>query len=288
VAAKIPLFIEDMDSWQTTRFQLELMRPLVMGIVNVTPDSFSDGGQFLTTSTALQQCERLIEEGADILDIGGESSRPGAPSLTVDEEWRRLEGVLKAAVGLGVPVSVDTCKADIMRRALDLGVDIINDIRALNAPGALNVVSSHGQCGVCLMHMQGDPANMQSRPVYPDVVDEVKAFLLARLDALHAAGISPQRVTLDPGIGFGKTPAHNIELLRRQGELLDLGRPLLLGWSRKSTLGHITGRPLEDRLVASVAAALASVSKGARIVRVHDVGATADALKVWAAANLCA
>ncbi|MBI5925517.1 MAG: dihydropteroate synthase [Aquabacterium sp.] len=276
-----------MNIWQTTRFQLDLMRPLIMGIVNVTPDSFSDGGQFLNAASALHQCERLIQEGADILDIGGESSRPGAPTLSVEEEWLRLEGVLKAAVSLGVPVSVDTCKTEVMRRALDLGVDIINDIRALEAPGAVDLAASHGQCGVCLMHMQGDPATMQARPSYPDVVSEVKAFLTQRLGVLSASGVLPDRITLDPGIGFGKTPAHNIDLLKRQSELLDLGRPLLLGWSRKSTLGQITGKAVEDRLAASVAAALAAVTRGARIVRVHDVGATADALKIWQAANLC-
>ncbi|WP_290675245.1 dihydropteroate synthase [Aquabacterium sp.] len=281
------LVIADMNIWQTTRFQLDLMRPLIMGIVNVTPDSFSDGGQFLNAASALHQCERLIQEGADILDIGGESSRPGAPTLSVEEEWLRLEGVLKAAVSLGVPVSVDTCKTEVMRRALDLGVDIINDIRALEAPGAVDLAASHGQCGVCLMHMQGDPATMQARPSYPDVVSEVKAFLTQRLGVLSASGVLPDRITLDPGIGFGKTPAHNIDLLKRQSELLDLGRPLLLGWSRKSTLGQITGKAVEDRLAASVAAALAAVTRGARIVRVHDVGATADALKIWQAANLC-
>lgn len=276
-----------MSIWQTTRFQLALTRPHIMGIVNVTPDSFSDGGQFMDAGRAMAQCERLIQEGADILDIGGESSRPGAPTLSVDEEWQRLEVVLKAAVSLGVPVSVDTCKAEVMCRALDLGVDIINDIRALETPGAMEAVAAHGQCGVCLMHMQGDPATMQSNPNYPDVVAEVKHYLSGRMAALTAAGVANARITLDPGVGFGKTPAHNIELLQRQAELLDLGRPLLLGWSRKSTLGHITGKPVEDRLVASVAAALAAVTRGARIIRVHDVGATADALKIWQAANLC-
>ncbi len=276
-----------MSTWQTTRFQLELTRPHIMGIVNVTPDSFSDGGQFLDTRKALAQCERLIQEGADILDIGGESSRPGAPSLSVDEEWQRLEAILKAAVSLHVPVSVDTCKPEVMRRALDLGVDIINDIRALEAPGAVEVVAAHGLCGVCLMHMQGDPATMQASPSYPDVVSEVRRYLVERMAVLRAAGVADARITLDPGVGFGKTPAHNIELLQRQAELLDLGRPLLLGWSRKSTLGHITGKPVEERLVASVAAALAAVTRGARVIRVHDVGATADALKVWQSANLC-
>lgn len=272
--------------WQTTRFDIDLSSPRIMGIVNVTPDSFSDGGRYLDAQAALRQCEQLVREGADILDIGGESSRPGAPTLTVAEEWARLAEVLKAALSLGVPVSVDTCKAEVMRRALEAGVDIINDIRALQAPGAEALVAAHARCGICLMHMQGDPATMQQRPSYPDVIAEVKAYLSARLAALLHLGVRPERITLDPGIGFGKTPAHNIELLRHQDVLLELGRPLLLGWSRKSTLGQLTGRPVEERLAASVAAALAAVTKGARVVRVHDVAATADALKVWAAANL--
>lgn len=276
-----------MTIWQTTRFEIDLGRPRIMGIVNVTPDSFSDGGQFLNAADALRQCEQLVGEGADILDIGGESSRPGAPSLTVDEEWARLAPVLRAAVSLNVPVSVDTCKTEVMRRALDLGVDIINDIRALQADGAAPLVAAHGRCGVCLMHMQGAPATMQDRPSYPDVISEVMAFLAARMQALVALGVKAERITLDPGVGFGKTPAHNVELLQGQEALLALGRPLLLGWSRKSTLGEITGKPVEQRLVASVAAALACVSKGARIVRVHDVAATADALKVWSAAKMC-
>jgi dihydropteroate synthase len=275
-----------MSTWQTTRFEIDLATPRIMGIVNVTPDSFSDGGRHFNAIDALRQCERLIEEGADILDIGGESSRPGAPTLSVDDEWARIEQVLKAALALNVPISVDTCKTEVMRRALDLGADIVNDIHALESPGALELVADHGRCGVCLMHMKGDPATMQNRPFYPDVVEDVKAYLSQRMSALAALGVGAQRITLDPGIGFGKTPAHNIELLRRQPALLDLGRPLLVGWSRKSTLGMITGKPVAERLAASLAAALAGVSKGARIVRVHDVAATADALKVWAAAGL--
>jgi dihydropteroate synthase len=271
--------------WQTTRFDIDLSQPRIMGIVNVTPDSFSDGGRHLDARAAMRQCERLVEEGADILDIGGESSRPGAASLSADEEWSRIAEVLHAAVRLNVPVSVDTCKSEVMRRALDAGADIINDIRALETPGALNLVASHERCGVCLMHMKGEPGAMQDRPAYPDVLAEVKAYLGARMRALVSAGVRAERVTLDPGIGFGKTPEHNIELLRRQEELLSLGRPLLLGWSRKSTLGQVTGRAVEDRLAASIAAALACVSKGARIIRVHDVAATSDALKVWKAAH---
>jgi len=271
--------------WQTTRFRIDLSRPQVMGIVNVTPDSFSDGGRHGDPASALRHCEHLLKEGADILDIGGESSRPGAPALSVDEEWARVVLVLTGALKLGVPVSLDTCKAQVMQRALDLGIDIINDIRALRDPGAESVVAAHGQCGVCLMHMQGDPATMQARPRYDDVIDEVRAFLGERVQALVREGVSPERLCLDPGIGFGKTPEHNLELLRRQAELASLGLPLLVGWSRKSTLGHLTGKPVGDRLAASLAAALASVHRGAHVVRVHDVSATVDALKVWSASE---
>ncbi|HYR25166.1 MAG TPA: dihydropteroate synthase [Aquabacterium sp.] len=275
-----------MFTWHTTRFQIDLGRPQVMGIVNVTPDSFSDGGQHWTAQDALRHCEQVIEEGVDILDIGGESTRPGSPTVPVEEEWRRLSEVLQGALKLGVPVSVDTCKPEVMRRALDLGVDIINDIRGLEAEGAIDAVAAHGRCGVCIMHMQGDPATMQNRPVYPNVVAEVADYLVQRVDATLAAGVARERITLDPGIGFGKTPEHNFQLLREQETLLKLGYPLLLGWSRKSSLGHITGRPVGDRLAASLAAALACVQRGGHIVRVHDVAATVDALKVWAAAGL--
>jgi dihydropteroate synthase len=275
-----------MSTWQTTRFEIDLTQPRIMGIVNVTPDSFSDGGLHLHARDAARCCEQMIEEGADILDIGGESSRPGAPSMSAADEWARIEPVLKVALTLGLPVSIDTCKTEVMQRALDLGADIINDIRALEAPGAEALVAAHGRCGVCLMHMQGRPQTMQNLPRYPDVVQEVAAYLAQRMASLQAHDIEAGRIVLDPGIGFGKTPEHNIILLKRQGELLQLGRPLLLGWSRKSTLGHITGRPVEERLVASIAAALAAVTKGARVVRVHDVAATRDALKVWAAADL--
>lgn len=273
--------------WQTTRFQIDLAQPRVMGIVNVTPDSFSDGGQHATTVAALRHAERLVKEGADILDVGGESTRPGAPLVTVEEEWARIAGVLQGAMQLGVPVSVDTNKAEVMRRALELGVDIVNDVRALCEPNALEVVASHSSCGVCLMHMQGNsPQDMQQTTDYADVVEQVRQFLKARMGAVHRAGIAPERVTLDPGIGFGKAPEHNLELMRRQPELLDLGRPLLLGWSRKSTLGHLTGRPVSERLAASLAAGLASLQLGAAILRVHDVAETVDAIRVWRAAGL--
>lgn len=272
--------------WQTTRFRIDLSAPRVMGIVNVTPDSFSDGGQFLSSAAALSHCERLAREGADILDIGAESSRPGAAVVSWQEEWQRLHPVLVGALNLGVAVSLDTSKTEVMQRGLDLGVDIINDINALRAPGAVTCVVRHGRCGVCLMHMQGQPQGMQTAPEYVDVVAEVKGFLALRVEALRVQGLPSERLVLDPGIGFGKTSAHNLELLRRQDELLALGLPLLLGWSRKSTLGVLTGKPADERLVASVAAALAALQKGASIVRVHDVGATVDALKVWNAAGL--
>ena len=275
--------------WQTTRFRIDLGAPRVMGIVNVTPDSFSDGGLYDGATGALAHCEQLLKDGADILDIGGESTRPGSEPVPLQDELARVLPVLRGAIALGVPVSLDSYKPEVMRAALDLGVDIVNDIKALREAGALDVVAAHANCGVCLMHMRGDqPKTMQDGdPQYGDVVAEVRAFLLARADALRARGIDDARITLDPGIGFGKRTEHNVALLVRQDELLSLGLPLLAGWSRKGVLGRLTGRELGDRLVPSVAAALASVQRGARIVRVHDVAATVDALKVWRAAGLC-
>ena len=221
-----------MFTWHTTRFQIDLSRPQVMGIVNVTPDSFSDGGQHADTRQALTHCEQLIKEGADILDLGGESTRPGAPTLTVEAEWARLDGVIRGALSLGVPLSIDTCKAEVMRRALDLGADIINDIRGLEDEGAVDVVARHGACGVCLMHMQGDPATMQLRPSYPDVVDEVKGYLSQRAEVVRAAGVAQARVTLDPGIGFGKTPEHNFRLRREEAALREGGCPSRCGGAK--------------------------------------------------------
>ena len=274
--------------WQTSRFRIDLSAPCVMGIVNVTPDSFSDGGQFFNSAAALAHCEVLLRDGAHILDIGAESSRPGAAAVGWQEEWQRVQPVLAGALSLGCPVSLDTTKTELMRRALDLGVDIVNDINAFKAPGAVAAVAAHADCGVCLMHMQGEPQSMQTAPHYTDVVEEVSQFLDRRLTALTSRNVARQRIVLDPGIGFGKTVAHNLELLRRQAELQVLGQPLLLGWSRKSTLGAVTGKPNGDRLVASIAAALAAVQNGASIIRVHDVAATVDALKVWKAAGLAA
>ncbi|ASM77594.1 Dihydropteroate synthase [Vitreoscilla filiformis] len=275
--------------WQTARFALDLRaRPLVMGIVNTTPDSFSDGGR--DTAAAIAHAERLCAEGADILDIGGESTRPGSQMPSVEEELCRVLPVVRQAVRWGVPVSVDTSRPEVIRAVLEAGADIVNDVRALTWPGALAAVQAFPGVGVCLMHMQGQPATMQANPCYEEanggVVGEVRAFLADRLAAVTAAGVAPACITLDPGYGFGKSQAHNLALWRAQRELLALGRPLLVGWSRKGTLGQITGRPVGERLVASVSAALASVALGARIVRVHDVAATVDALKVWQAAGL--
>lgn len=275
-----------MKVWRTTRFDIDLTKPRVMGIVNVTPDSFFDGGVHASAGTALAHCERLVREGADILDIGGESSRPGAAGQSTDDELARVLPVLRGALTLGVPVSVDTCKPEVMRAALDLGVDIVNDILALQSPGAIERIATHPACGVCLMHMRGEPRTMQDAPDYADVVGEVGVFLAGRVAALIAQGIAARRIVLDPGIGFGKRPEHNLALLSRQRELLALGHPLLVGWSRKSTLGVLTGRAVQDRLAASLAAALAAVEQGASIVRVHDVAPSVDALRVWLAAGL--
>ncbi len=272
--------------WQTARHRIDLSRPRVMGIVNVTPDSFSDGGSHEAERGALAHCERLLSQGADILDIGGESTRPGSRMPPIEEELRRVLPVVRGAVQLGVPVSVDTSRTEVIDAVLDLGADIINDVRALTWPGALERVAAHPSAGVCLMHMQGEPATMQQDPQYRDVVAEVRSALAQRLAAVRQAGIVDARVTVDPGYGFGKTLEHNLALWQGQSALLDLGPPLLVGWSRKGTLGQITGRPVGERLVPSVAAALASVVRGARIVRVHDVAATVDALKIWSAAGL--
>ena len=279
--------MSDVMHWQTNRFVIRLDRPQVMGIVNATPDSFFDGGRHALVGAAMAYCEQLLQEGADILDIGGESTRPGAQQPGLEEELARVLPVLRHAVRLGVPVSVDTSRPEVIRAALDLGVDIINDVRALVRPGALAVVAAHPRCGVCLMHMQGEPGAMQQAPVYAvDVVAEVLSWLRQRVGHVQDAGVALDRIAIDPGIGFGKTAEHNWALLQRQEELRVLGLPMLLGWSRKSTLGALTGRPVEQRLVASVVAALASVQRGAQVVRVHDVAATVDAIKVWHAAGL--
>ncbi|MDC8784413.1 dihydropteroate synthase [Roseateles koreensis] len=271
-------------AWQTTRFQINLDRPRVMGIVNVTPDSFSDGGHYANTGSAIAHCERLVAEGADILDIGGESSRPGASTLTADEEWSRLAPVLQAALTMAVPVSVDTCKPEVMRRALDIGVDIINDIHAFRSAESMAVITATATgAGLCAMHMRGDAATMHQLTGYVDVVAEVSSFLAERALALRVAGIAAERIVLDPGYGFAKTTAQNFELLNRQSELLHLGYPLLVGWSRKRSLGDVVGRPVDQRLSASLAAGLLALVRGAAVLRVHDVAATVDAVKVFQA-----
>jgi dihydropteroate synthase len=272
--------------WQTSRFRIDLTRPQVMGIVNTTPDSFSDGGLHLSARSAIEACDRMVAEGVDILDIGGESTRPGSLPPAVEDELARVLPVVRHAVTLGVPVSVDTSRPEVIAAALEAGADIINDVRALQWPGALQAVAAHARCGVCLMHMQGQPDTMQVAPAYADVVGEVQHFLAEQLARVAAAGVALERITLDPGYGFGKSLDHNLTLFRAQAQLQSLGRPLLVGWSRKGALGQVTGRPAGERMVASVAAALAAIQLGARIVRVHDVAATVDAVKVWQAAGL--
>jgi len=261
------------------RFSLTLERPLIMGGVNVTPDSFSDGGCFFVTQQALEHARVLIEQGADILDIGGESSRPGAEPVGLDEELRRVMPVLEQLAQMPVPVSVDTCKPDVMRRAIAAGAAMVNDINALREPGALEAVAQ-SQAAVCLMHMQGEPRSMQRDPQYEDVVAEVTAFLAQRVEAAQQAGIARERIVIDPGFGFGKNTGHNLELLQGLSTIAGLGQPVLVGLSRKSLFGKITGKPVADRVSASVAAALLAVERGAALVRVHDVAATRDALLV--------
>ncbi|NVO05093.1 MAG: dihydropteroate synthase [Rhodoferax sp.] len=282
--------------WQTSRFLIDLAKPKVMGIVNVTPDSFSDGGRFASRDGAIAHCEQLLKDGADLLDIGGESTRPGAPAVPVEEELARVLPVLRHAVTLGVPVSIDTYKPAVMRAALDLGADIVNDIWALRWPGDATgltgeaVVAAHPACGVCLMHMHREPQTMQVAPMQGDVLPQVASFLQLTAEQLRGLGVDSQRICLDPGIGFGKTVPQNFALLARQRELLALGYPLLAGWSRKSSLAAVTQTSLsavasmdiQERMVPSVTAALLAVQNGASVVRVHDVKQTVQALKVLA------
>lgn len=262
------------------KYQLNLSRPHVMGIVNVTPDSFSDGGQFASTDLAVEHALQLIAEGADILDIGGESTRPGAVPVSLDDELGRVIPVITVlSKQVAVPISIDTYKPEVMRQAIMAGATIVNDVRALQEPGALEVVAK-SDAGVCLMHMQGNPQTMQSDPSYENVVAEVERFLLGRLQAAIAVGINKERIVLDPGFGFGKRTVHNIALIQNLDKLLELGQPLLVGLSRKSVLGAIAGGDEQQRLHAGLAAAVISAMKGAKILRVHDVRATVDALKV--------
>ncbi|CWN57283.1 TPA: dihydropteroate synthase [Neisseria meningitidis] len=276
--------------WQAGRFEIGLDKPKIMGIVNLTPDSFSDGGAYSQNAqTALAHAERLLKEGADILDIGGESTRPCADYVSPEEEWARVEPVLAEVAGWGVPVSLDTRRTVIMEKALALGgIDIINDVAALTDEGAVELLARQTDTGICLMHMRGLPENMQINPKYQDVVGEVARYLKARAAECIAAGIAPQRITLDPGFGFGKTLQHNIALMRHLPELMaETGFPLLIGVSRKRMVGELTGETdAAARVHGSVAAAVAAVARGAQIVRVHDVKATADALKVWEALGI--
>jgi dihydropteroate synthase len=257
-----------------------------MGVLNVTPDSFSDGGRYALLEFALSRAEDMIAEGVDLIDIGGESSRPGAPALPLDEELQRVMPVLYALRDLGKPLSVDTYKPVVMREAIAAGVDMINDINGFRAPGAIDAIK-HADCALCVMHMQSTPQTMQLQPDYTDVVREVSDFLRERVGALLEAGVERERICIDPGFGFGKTLEHNLALLRAIGRMQrELGQPVLAGVSRKSMIGAITGRALEQRLAGSLAGALAAVAHGAKILRVHDVAETVDALKVWQAAAI--
>ena len=262
--------------------RLALDSPLIMGIVNVTPDSFSDGGLYAGHDAAVRHARTLIAEGADIIDIGGESTRPGAAPVPIEEERARILGVIEALAGCPVPISVDTRKPELMREAIAAGASFVNDISALEAPGALDAVAKT-EAAVCLMHKQGEPQAMQQNPSYADVVSEVRDYLARRIAAAREAGISPERIVIDPGFGFGKTYEHNLALIRALGSFTTLGVPVLAGVSRKAMLGRITGRSADARVYASVAAALFAAARGARILRVHDVLATRDALAVWCA-----
>ncbi|WP_256201590.1 MULTISPECIES: dihydropteroate synthase [Nitrosomonas] len=261
---------------------LQENRPLIMGVINVTPDSFSDGGCFDTTEKAIEQVSRLVQEGADILDIGGESTRPGSRSVESDEELSRIMPVIEFALNMNIPVSVDTAKPEVMQAAINAGVVLINDTNALQAPGALEVVADSSVMA-CLMHMQGRPETMQLDPQYSDVVAEVMAFLKQHVALAVSAGITRERIIIDPGFGFGKTLEHNLALLHHLNQFIAMDLPVMAGISRKSMLGMITGNPVDNRVYASVAAALLAVGQGARIVRVHDVKATRDAFSVFAA-----
>ena len=264
------------------RFSLDLSLPCIMGIINVTPDSFSDGGLHLAVDAALAHGERLIEEGALILDVGGESTRPGAAPVSLEVELARVLPVVEGLARAGHLVSIDTRHTEVMRAALKAGAAMVNDVNALRDDGAVEVCAA-SDAAVCVMHMQGDPLTMQQQPSYGDVSHEVTTFLAARAEVLRAAGIAPERILLDPGFGFGKTVTHNLELLRRLPTLVALGYPVLAGLSRKSVLGAVTGKAADDRVHASIAAALLAVQQGARVLRVHDVAATRNALAVLAA-----
>ena len=270
--------------WQTTRFSVPLERPLVMGIVNVTPDSFSNDRVDFDLESAVKRASILLSEGANILDVGGESTRPGSKPLSSDEEWRRVEPVLQELLKWNIPISIDTYHARNMERALDCGVDIVNDIYALRTKGALEAVATHS-CGICLMHMHGEPLSMQNYPMTGDVTHQVSSFIADRLNATDEVGISRNRIVIDPGVGFGKTVEQNFQLLRDQSDFLEFKLPLMVGWSRKSSLGAVTNLPVNERVIPSVVAALIAVQKGATVIRVHDVKETVSALKVWNASK---
>ena len=269
------------DYWSCGRFEFSLKRPLLMGIVNVTPDSFSDGGQHLSAEAAIAHARTLIVEGAQIIDLGAESTRPSALPVSVQEELARLLPVIAALRDSGAALSVDTCKPEVMQAALDAGVDIINDVTGMRDPQAQRVVARHPSCGVCVMHMQGEPRTMQLNPHYLNVVTEVSAALVAQAQLLEKLGVQRARISLDPGLGFGKTVEQNYQLLKGLATLVHSGYPVVLGASRKSMLGAITGKPVDQRLSGSIAAALAGIARGVAVLRVHDVDATHDALKVW-------
>ncbi len=269
--------------WQAGRFALDLRRALLMGIVNLTPDSFSDGGLHAAPAAALAHARRLLDEGADMLDLGAESTRPGAAPVGDEEEWRRLEPVLRELVAWKVPLSVDTYHPRTMRAALELGVDVVNDVCALRRPGALEAVASSPVAGACLMHMQGEPSTMQQAPHYEDVAAEVLEFLRQRVQALRQAGVALERLCVDPGFGFGKTREHNLQLARRLARLRGLGCAVLVGVSRKSMLAATSGQAPRERVAASLGAALACVAAGAQVLRVHDVAATRDAVRTFEA-----
>lgn len=262
------------------RFALD--RPLIMGVVNVTPDSFSDGGCFATPAAAIAHCMRLIEAGADIIDVGGESTRPGASAVSMPTEQARVLPVVKALVQLGACVSIDTRQAGTMRAALDAGAHLVNDVSALRTPGALEAVAG-SDAAVCLMHMQGEPGTMQQAPYYDDVVEEVRSFLHERAQACLAGGIAADRILVDPGFGFGKTLEHNLALLRAMPRIASLGWPILVGLSRKSMVSALTGRDPGQRLAGSLALAQHALGRGASVLRVHDVAETRDLVRVWQA-----
>ena len=271
------------DKWLCGRFEFMLKRPLLMGIVNVTPDSFSDGGEYATVQSAIDHAHALIKEGADMIDIGGESTRPGASAVSIDDELARVVPVVRALRDEPVALSVDTCKPEVMRAVLDAGADMINDVTGFSDSRSQAIVAKHANCGVCIMHMQGEPRTMQVNPQYGDVVAEVEQYLLGQAHQLIELGVQKNRLTLDPGFGFGKTVRQNYVLLRELNRIVKLSYPVLLGVSRKSMIGAITGRSVDQRLAGSIAAALAGVARGAAIIRVHDVAATKDALDVWQA-----